>query len=98
MCDYQESVTTRQIDRQTEAGQSDPNVPLCFSSDKKTKNQIGSCSGHMLIWVSPWHYDPKIYRYLSFYAPDEMIGGILFMSCLSVCLFVCMFVFFCCLL
>ena len=31
--DYQESVTTRQKDIQTDAGQSDPDVPLCFAAD-----------------------------------------------------------------
>ena len=31
MRDYQESVTTRQ----TDAGQSDPYVPLCFAGDTK---------------------------------------------------------------
>ena len=40
MRDYQESVTTgqthRHTDRQTEAGQSDPYVPLCFPGDTKT--------------------------------------------------------------
>ena len=39
MRDYQESVTTavpdRQMDRQTDAGQSDPYVPLCFAGDTK---------------------------------------------------------------
>ena len=38
--DYQESVTTGQTDRptdgQTDAGQSDPYVPLCFAGDPKT--------------------------------------------------------------
>ena len=33
MRDYQESVTTRQMDGQTDAGQSDPYVPLCFAGD-----------------------------------------------------------------
>ena len=37
MCDYQESVTTgetdRQMDRRTDAGQSDPYVPLCLAGD-----------------------------------------------------------------
>ena len=33
MRDYQESVTTGQ----TDAGQSDPYVPLCFSGDTKMK-------------------------------------------------------------
>ena len=37
MCDYQESLTTGQTDRQTDAGQSDPNVPLCFGGDTKLK-------------------------------------------------------------
>ena len=31
--DYQESMTTRQMDRQTDTGQSDPNVLLCFAGD-----------------------------------------------------------------
>ena len=41
MRDYQESVTTGQTDThthtdgQTDAGQSDPYVPLCFPSDTK---------------------------------------------------------------
>ena len=34
-CDYQESVTTGQTDGQTDAGQSDPYVPLCFAGDTK---------------------------------------------------------------
>ena len=33
MRDYQESVTTGQTDRQTDAGQSDPYVPLCFAGN-----------------------------------------------------------------
>ena len=45
MRDYQESGTTRQThaqtDRQTDAGQSNPYVPLCFAGDTKmyTYNQ-----------------------------------------------------------
>ena len=44
MHDYQESVTSRQTHRQTDgqtdAGQSDPYVPLCFAGDtKKMKNE-----------------------------------------------------------
>ena len=39
--DYQESVTIAQTDArthtQTDAGQSDPYVPLCFAGDTKTK-------------------------------------------------------------
>ena len=35
MRDYQESVTTGQTDEQTDAGQSDPYVPLCFAGDTK---------------------------------------------------------------
>ena len=35
MCDYQESVTTGQTHRQTDAGQSDPYVLLCFAGDTK---------------------------------------------------------------
>ena len=36
MCDYQESVTSGQTDGQTDGGQSDPYVPLCFGGDTKT--------------------------------------------------------------
>ena len=36
MRDYQESVTTGQTDGQTDAGQSDPYVPLCFAGDTKS--------------------------------------------------------------
>ena len=43
MRDYQESVTTGQTDRHThthtDAGQSDPYVPLCFEGD--TKKTLG---------------------------------------------------------
>ena len=35
MRDFQESVTTGQTEGQTDAGQSDPYVPLCFADDKK---------------------------------------------------------------
>ena len=35
MRDYQESVTTGQTDGQTDAGQSDPYVMLCFAGDTK---------------------------------------------------------------
>ena len=45
MCDYQESVTTRQtgkqIDGRTDAGQSDPYVPLCFAGDQKKESNFG---------------------------------------------------------
>ena len=42
MGDYQESVTTdRQTDRQTDAGQSDPYVPLCFAGDTKMIRNFG---------------------------------------------------------
>ena len=36
MSDYQESVTTGRTDGQTDAGQSDPYVSLCFAGDTKT--------------------------------------------------------------
>ena len=44
MRDYQESGTTGQTDgrtdRQTDAGQSDPYVPLCFAGDTKINNDL----------------------------------------------------------
>ena len=39
MHDYQETVTTRQTHGQTDTGQSDPYVPLCFAGDTKTLHQ-----------------------------------------------------------
>ena len=36
MRDYPESVTTGQTDRLTDAGQSDPYLPLCIAGDTKT--------------------------------------------------------------
>ena len=47
ICDYQESVTTGQTHGQTDAGQSDPYVPLCFAGDTKTDSQQGSFRGHI---------------------------------------------------
>ena len=41
MRDYQESVTTGQTHRQTDAGQSDPYVPLCFAGNTKTTTSFG---------------------------------------------------------
>ena len=38
MRDYHEIVTIRQTDRQTDAGQSDPYLLLCFAGDTKTCN------------------------------------------------------------
>ena len=35
MRDYQEIVSSIQTDTQTDAGQSDPYVPLCFAGDTK---------------------------------------------------------------
>ena len=35
MPNYQENVTDRQMNRQTDGGQSDPYVPLCFTGDTK---------------------------------------------------------------
>ena len=37
MCDFQESVTTGQTHGQTDAGQSDPYVPLCLAGDTKSE-------------------------------------------------------------
>ena len=48
MCDYQESVTTAVLDRQTDAGQSDPYVPLCFAGN--TINIVAAFRG---MHVSP---------------------------------------------
>ena len=38
MRDYQESVTTGQTDTQTDVGQNDPYVPLCFEGDTKRRS------------------------------------------------------------
>ena len=41
--DYQESVNTGQTHGQTDAGQSDPYVPLCFAGDTKTNYMFYLC-------------------------------------------------------
>ena len=43
MRDYQESVTTGQTDGQTDAGQSDPYVPLCLAGDTKRVPSLYAC-------------------------------------------------------
>ena len=64
--DFQESVTTGQTDThrdgQTDAGQSDPYVPLCFASDTKMEflYSIEVCmETHMLS-----HYSMKYLLYI----------------------------------
>ena len=47
MRDYQESVTTGQTDGQTDAGQSDPYVPLCFAGDTKRVVLCRCLDGHV---------------------------------------------------
>ena len=44
MCDYQESVITRQTHGQTDTGQSDPYVPLCFTGDTKCSHDVSMLS------------------------------------------------------
>ena len=46
-CDYQKSVTTGQTDGQTDAGQSDPYVPLCFTGD--TTNNLKTDLNHLYL-------------------------------------------------
>ena len=57
MRDYQESVTTRQThgqtDGQTDAGQSDPYVPLCFAGNTKSKHTIQTVDPQSLIYKYP---------------------------------------------
>ena len=48
MREYQESVTTGQTDGQTDAGQSDPYVPLCFAGDTKINNTSHNASRSLL--------------------------------------------------
>ena len=43
MRDFQESVTTGQTHGRTDAGQSDPYVPLCFAGDTKTTRLLSTC-------------------------------------------------------
>ena len=51
--DYQESVTIEQTDArthtQTDAGQSDPYVPLCFAGDTKTKSYMSQTTYNFII-------------------------------------------------
>ena len=48
MRDYQESVTTRQTDGQTDRRRtkSDPYVPLCFAGNPKNSVMKGNCFAH----------------------------------------------------
>ena len=46
---YQESVTTGQTDGQTDVGQSDPYVPLCFAGDTKMVLTLPSDRNHLYI-------------------------------------------------
>ena len=55
MRDYQKSVTTGQTDGQTDAGQSDPYVPLCFAGD--TKSMIIIWSQTLTIGESWRHWE-----------------------------------------
>ena len=67
MCDYQESVTTGQTDRQTntrtagqtDAGQSDPYVPLYFAGDAKS-----SMTTHNA--CNKFDYTTIAYRHMTF--------------------------------
>ena len=60
MRDYQESVTTGQTgtrtdrwtDRQTDTGQSDPYVPLCFAGDTKYGQDQVSGGVRVLCWLA----------------------------------------------
>ena len=56
-CDYQESVTTRQTDGQTDAGQSDPYVPLGFAGDT-IRRLLPRCIHHFKLDIrhGPFHY------------------------------------------
>ena len=52
MRNYQESVTTGQTDGQTDAGQSDPYVPLCFAGDTTIYTKITiSQFGDKLLYI-----------------------------------------------
>ena len=59
MRDYQESVTTGQIHRQTDAGQRDRYVPLCFAGDTKTT------------YIVHTHESPTIFLPISFSFPPQ---------------------------
>ena len=55
MRDYQESVTTGQTDGQTDAGQSDRYMPLCFAGDTTTDLRssmvVSRLFGATVIWL-----------------------------------------------
>ena len=58
MCDYQESVTTRQthtqMDRQIDARQTEPYVLLCFSGDTIIINRV--CAVIYSEWTQRWTF------------------------------------------
>ena len=66
MCDYQESVTTgqthKQTDAHTDAGQSDPYVPLCFTGDTTRKVitiQLFKCHWYQHLNILCWNKEIK---------------------------------------
>ena len=63
MCDYQESVATRQTHGQTDAGQSDPYVPLYIGCDTKIELQSSNTSEliifHIFFYILVDKYNPK---------------------------------------
>ena len=71
-CDYQESVTTGQTDGQTDAGQSDPYVQLCFAGDTKTvyfmhsRFQKGQCSYEYWRKSTTFKLDLKFIKWKSY--------------------------------
>ena len=67
MRDYQESVTIGQTHAQTDAGQSDPYVPLCFAGDTITNINNRDCYVYACIRHSG-HFFVRIYRNFNFFS------------------------------
>ena len=63
MCDYQESETTGQMDGQTDAGQSDPYVSLCFAGDtiKFAQVFLSNFSAFSKVFTIVWFFYKKLF-------------------------------------
>ena len=70
MRDYQESATTGQTDTQTDAGQSDPYVPLCFTGDTKIHAQLPCISA-----ITTDYLDFASYENLPFTLLTKVLGS-----------------------
>ena len=70
MRDYQESVTTGQLD----AGQSDPKVPLCFAGDMKINGEQ-KISIYTIIYINLFHLMINPWEFTGYTFTVMILGG-----------------------